>query len=824
MRTLEQLNIGPGVVNLSGLEFATNLKSLTIVAPKVSSLEPLRGMQKLEWLRLGDTAVADFSPLSELIALESLYWSDPDVSDLGPLANLRNITFIELSNTGVSDIEPLRNSTRLRTLYLTDSPVSDVGPLSGLTQLTRLYLTGTSVSDLNPLRGLIDLRGIALTGSQVTDLEPLSELIELTWLGLGDTPVSDLGPLSRLVNLEQITLDNAQLTSLAPLADMRKLRRLSAKNAPQKHPPWDRGVECRWRPELPIAPRFRNAISDVAALEGLTGLEWIDLSNNRISTLPPLAALAELRSLWLSGNRIASIAGLEGLSRLDVLDLTDNAVSNLEPLTGILGLYSLYLNGNDISDLAPLAGMKRLSALYLNDNKISTLEPLAHLSLWRLDLGNNRVSDLAELGQLPRQLYLEDNDITDLSPLLPYLPDSRDWDPLRIDVRRNPLDERSGEIARQDSSIFTEDDHGDSPGDATVLDLGTTVEGRLDVEHDVDYFRMRVTEPTAVEIFALQKDLLVYHGRDTLVARGDWISETLPPGTYYVSLSSDCYWNGFDGPESADVKHRGPYVLRTTVPTTVDIPDSNLRAALRDAIASRVGQEVDPITASAMSTLRYVEAARAEIADLTGIEHAGNAADLDISENVISDLQPLVGMSRLLGLDASDNAIADFSPLAGLKDLRRLDLSRNASSDLHPLAHLEDLTRLLPLGERGFRPLPPRRPHAVVDPGSLRQRGVRPFPPGGVHPLEVAEPAEQRDIGHRAVARSRVAAGRLDRPSRQPFEPGRGQPARPDARGHGGDRAVPERRSRQRLGRSHSAAAWYGRIRERRLGRGQRFP
>ena len=47
-----ELNIGPNVVDLSGLEFATNLRYLTINAPRVSDLGPLRGMKSLSWLEL----------------------------------------------------------------------------------------------------------------------------------------------------------------------------------------------------------------------------------------------------------------------------------------------------------------------------------------------------------------------------------------------------------------------------------------------------------------------------------------------------------------------------------------------------------------------------------------------------------------------------------------------------------------------------------------------------------------------------------------------------------------------------------------------------
>ena len=68
MRQLTDLYIGVdrtrGVSNLTGLEYATNLRSLSITANPITDLSPLAGLKKLKSLKLVDCPITDISPLT----------------------------------------------------------------------------------------------------------------------------------------------------------------------------------------------------------------------------------------------------------------------------------------------------------------------------------------------------------------------------------------------------------------------------------------------------------------------------------------------------------------------------------------------------------------------------------------------------------------------------------------------------------------------------------------------------------------------------------------------------------------------------------------
>ena len=126
----------------------------------------------------------------------------------------------------------------------------------------------------------------------------------------------------------------------------------------------------------------------------------------------------------------------------------------------------------------------------------------------------------------------------------------------------------------------------------------------------------------------------------------------------------------------------------TTLAQTVRIPDTNLRAAIAEALDKA---PEDLITAGEMATLRNFEAHNADISDLTGLEFATELEEIRCNNNLISDLSPLEGLIRLRVVEFRENVIADLSPLAELINLEWVIVNHNLISDLSPLAELINL-------------------------------------------------------------------------------------------------------------------------------------
>ena len=114
-----------------------------------------------------------------------------------------------------------------------------------------------------------------------------------------------------------------------------------------------------------------------------------------------------LRVLDASGRKITDLSGIEALTVLEELNLADNAVEDLSPLAGLVGLKVLDLSGNRVVELWPLAGLPELERLALADNRVADAAPLALLTGLRVvDLSGNRIADLSALGGLSDLEYL----------------------------------------------------------------------------------------------------------------------------------------------------------------------------------------------------------------------------------------------------------------------------------------------------------------------------------------------------------------------------------------------------------------------------------
>lgn len=180
-----------------------------------------------------------------------------------------------------------------------------------------------------------------------------------------------------------------------------------------------RGLESL--PNLASLDLLNNGITDITPLADLQKLTSIKLTNNQVSDLTPLAGLPVLNDLGLSGNTITDLTPLAHVATIRSLGLSRNQISNLTPLTALTGLTTLDVSENRVTNVAPLAHLTQLSRLTLAGNSISSPAPLNDLpSLSMLDIAGNRISDAATFAGFPalEELWVGRNLLTDVTPLV----------------------------------------------------------------------------------------------------------------------------------------------------------------------------------------------------------------------------------------------------------------------------------------------------------------------------------------------------------------------------------------------------------------------
>ena len=124
----------------------------------------------------------------------------------------------------------------------------------------------------------------------------------------------------------------------------------------------------------------------------------------------------------------------------------------------------------------------------------------------------------------------------------------------------------------------------------------------------------------------------------------------------------------------------------------VEIPDPNLRQAIREALQLPDGQ---PITQQRMLEITTLKASGKGITNLTGLDNATNLKHLYLAgRRGVSDISALANLIKLETLNLSGQAVSDITPLSNLVNLVYLSIEKNYVSDISPLANLVNLKEL----------------------------------------------------------------------------------------------------------------------------------
>ena len=495
---------------------------------------------------------------------------------------------------------------------------SDVRDLTGLelaTELERLTLSYNDLDSVAPLTRLTKLRYLDLRFNRVGDLRTLSELSNLYYLSVSGNPVSDVSALSELSGLLYLYLNDTQVawTDVVGLPFFGELKGLGVAGLGIEEISALAGHALDWWLDL-----SRNPIADLTPVSGLTAIRHLRLSDVGMMDVQVVQNLVNLRSLALSANRIADLSSLAGMSDMEWLRLGDNEIVDLAPLSGMVKMQSLQLRRNAIRDLAPLEDMAALEWLYLDDNRIADLGPLANLSaLKELYLADNFVADLMPLSAMTdlSTLNLADNNLTEITPLAGLAGLER-------------------------------------------LSMGGNRIAVLSPLTDLTKVRSLDLSDNAVEDIGALVDQAIFGGAASTGAGLNLDGNPLNDASVEEHIPKLESWG-------VNVRFERP----GSKVSAAAIADPTLLALVAEALArSRVHVDDAP-SSLPVDQLQRLAVRNRGISSFAGLESALGLVSMHAASNRITDLSPLADLPNLEKLDLRDNHISEIAPLVANADL-----------------------------------------------------------------------------------------------------------------------------------------------------------
>lgn len=125
------------IKDLTGLEYAANLSSLSLVNNEIEDLTPISNCKKLNSIGLFNNKIKDISPLSNCEGLRDLWLENNNIEDINPLVSCINLYSINIQGNDIKSIKPILNMSNLEYCYV------DIDKFSNRERLEVLRLSET---------------------------------------------------------------------------------------------------------------------------------------------------------------------------------------------------------------------------------------------------------------------------------------------------------------------------------------------------------------------------------------------------------------------------------------------------------------------------------------------------------------------------------------------------------------------------------------------------------------------------------------------------------------------------------------------------------
>ena len=144
-----------------------------------------------------------------------------------------------------------------------------------------------------------------------------------------------------------------------------------------------------------------------------------------------------------------------------------------------------------------------------------------------------------------------------------------------------------------------------------------------------------------------------------------------------------------------DIETEGFTIISDNEPVEIVKTKTNTELigyAFYDAIKIReYGHTDNEYPSIYLEDIEEFELSSSDINDLDGVQFCINAKTIDVSNNRISDLTPIFGLTNLEELNLSDNQIGYIDGIGNLVNMKSILLSNNYIEDISPLFELKML-------------------------------------------------------------------------------------------------------------------------------------
>jgi hypothetical protein len=406
-------------------------------AEVLSQLKALNETGEIKTLDLRNQEIDSTGLLSMFSNVQKVDFTDCRGNKFGFLKNYSKLVSLRIKGVNIKTMDELPALGSLKELNIEYNPVNSLNGIAKFPGLKKLDISNTGVTQLMPLPVSIKLDSLDANHCyQLRDLRGLNNAASIRYLSLNETPVFDYFP--SLPSLKCLRMEycgeniNKNLFMIPVLDQLEELHVSGSSYVQLGNLIYydQRTVLGIPRfPQLKVFFAYSCNIENANALSRYTGLEKLQLNNNKLKDNLFMAGFSNLKELSLRSNHLAMLEFTENHKGLQKLSISNNEyLDDIKTLNMLPNLRFLDASGTRFSDLTVLSCQNSLEELDIRNCRVNSLNQLARFKkLTTLHITSVSEKDLEMLKILPslKELYIgtngTENDIKELKKQLPAL-------------------------------------------------------------------------------------------------------------------------------------------------------------------------------------------------------------------------------------------------------------------------------------------------------------------------------------------------------------------------------------------------------------------
>lgn len=340
------------------------------------SAEFLRSFNGLLKVDLTCNKIKDISPAAQMSGLQQLVVPYNEIESLPSFTGLTDLEWAKFSHNKISKVQSFRGMTRLGRLNLSHNKLTEFPDTDFMSYLDLahnqirggshpgagyLRLGHNKLSDLSFVQNPAKVSDLAINDNQLRSVRGLSSFSSLYSLDISRNPIKDFSASAvPSGGLDGLSINGIPLTQMPRFASFNRLHKLSMAKT---------GLKSFDQQQLP--PNLHSLNISGNALTELTltnrAILGLNASNNQLSTVRFACPGTELETLInIDFNPLRSAPQLSGCPLLSGFSARKTGLKDVQFLAAVVDLWRVDLGQNPISNLMPLKDLDRIAVIELD--------------------------------------------------------------------------------------------------------------------------------------------------------------------------------------------------------------------------------------------------------------------------------------------------------------------------------------------------------------------------------------------------------------------------------------------------------------------------